>query len=110
MLEVGLGGRLDAVNIVDADVAVISSIGIDHADWLGNDIESIAVEKAGIMRPKIPTIFGGEHPPNAIIKRAQELGSPLIISGQNFHVEQNVANTSWRWRGQDKAGRAYKLA
>ncbi len=102
VLEVGLGGRLDAVNIVDADVAVISSIGIDHTDWLGNDIESIAVEKAGIMRPKIPTIFGGEHPPNAIIKRAQELGSPLIISGQNFHVEQNVANTSWRWRGQDR--------
>ena len=102
LLEVGLGGRLDAVNIVDADVAVISSIGIDHTDWLGNDIESIAVEKAGIMRPKIPTIFGGEHPPNAIIKRAQELGSPLIISGQNFHVEQNVANTSWRWRGQDR--------
>ena len=102
LLEVGLGGRLDAVNIVDADIAVISSIGIDHTDWLGNDIESIAVEKAGIMRPKIPTIFGGEQPPNAIINRAQELGSPLIISGQNFHVEQNVANTSWRWRGQNK--------
>jgi len=102
LLEVGLGGRLDAVNIVDADIAVISSIGIDHTDWLGNDIESIAVEKAGIMRPKIPTIFGGEQPPNAIINRAQELGSPLIISGQNFHVEQNVANTSWRWRGQNR--------
>ena len=102
LLEVGLGGRLDAVNIVDADIAVISSIGIDHTDWLGNDIESIAVEKAGIMRPKIPTIFGGEHPPNAIIKRAQELGSPLIISGQNFHAEQDVANTSWRWTGQDR--------
>ena len=50
LLEVGLGGRLDAVNIVDADVAIISSIGIDHTDWLGNDIESIAAEKAGIMR------------------------------------------------------------
>jgi dihydrofolate synthase/folylpolyglutamate synthase len=102
LLEVGLGGRLDAVNIVDADVAVISSIGLDHTDWLGNDIESIAAEKAGIMRCKIPTVFGGEHPPNAIIETAQELDSPLLISGHDFHAEEDATNGSWRWRGQDR--------
>lgn len=100
LLEVGLGGRLDAVNIVDADVAVISSIGIDHTDWLGNDIESIAAEKAGIMRANSPTVFGGEYPPSAIIQRAQALDSPLLVSGHDFHVEEDVANSTWRWRGQ----------
>jgi len=102
LLEVGLGGRLDAVNIVDADVAVISSIGIDHTDWLGNDIESIAAEKAGIMRRNSPTVFGGEHLPSAIINRAAELDSPLLISGQDFHADQNAANATWRFRGQDR--------
>jgi len=102
LLEVGLGGRLDAVNIVDADVAVIASIGIDHTDWLGNDIESIAAEKAGIMRPNVPTVFGGEHPPRAIIERAQELDSLLFVSGQDFHAEEDAANATWRWRGQDR--------
>ena len=102
LLEVGLGGRLDAVNIVDADVAVISSIGIDHTDWLGNDIESIAAEKAGIMRANTPTVFGGEHPPNAIIHRAKELDSPLLVIGHDFHADQNAANGTWRWRGQNR--------
>lgn len=102
LLEVGLGGRLDAVNIIDADIAVISSISIDHTDWLGNDIETIAAEKAGIMRPNIPTVFGGEKPPNAIRKRAKELGSPLLVSGDDFHVEEDVLNSSWRWSGQGR--------
>lgn len=102
LLEVGLGGRLDAVNIVDADVAVISSIGIDHTDWLGNDIESIAAEKAGIMRPNSPTVFGGEHPPSAIIQRAQELNSPLLVSGHDFHADQDAVNATWRWTGQGR--------
>lgn len=106
LLEVGLGGRLDAVNIVDADVALISSIGIDHTDWLGNDIESIAAEKAGIMRPKIPTVFGGEHPPKSITERAQELASPLLVSGHDFSAEENLINASWRWRGQGKLAAA----
>tara|TARA_B110000858_G_scaffold198463_1_gene265330 strand:+ start:30723 stop:32030 length:1308 start_codon:yes stop_codon:yes gene_type:complete len=106
LLEVGLGGRLDAVNIVDADVAVISSISIDHTDWLGKDIESIAAEKAGIMRPKIPTVFGGEHPPSAIVERAQELDSSLLVSGRDFHAKEGAVNGSWRWSGQEKEGAA----
>ena len=102
LLEVGLGGRLDAVNIVDADVAVISSIGIDHTDWLGNDIEAIAAEKAGIMRRNSPTVFGGEHPPYAIIRKAKELDSPLLVSGHDFHADQDASNGTWRWRGHDR--------
>lgn len=100
LLEVGLGGRLDAVNIIDADVAVISSIGIDHTDWLGNDIESIATEKAGIMRSNTPTVFGGELLPNAIIERARELGSPLLKSGHDYHFAEDVVNSTWCWSGQ----------
>lgn len=101
LLEVGLGGRLDAVNIVDADVALISSIGIDHTDWLGNDIESIAAEKAGIMRPGSPTVFGGVNPPAAIVERARQLDSPLLVSGRDFHVQEDAVNATWRWSGQD---------
>lgn len=106
LLEVGLGGRLDAVNIVDADVAVISSIGIDHTDWLGSDIESIAAEKAGIMRPNRPTVFGGEHPPSAIVDRARELDSSLLVSGHDFHADEDSANGTWRFRGQDREAAA----
>lgn len=104
LLEVGLGGRLDAVNIVDADVAVISSIGIDHTDWLGKDIESIAAEKAGIMRSDAPAVFGGEHPPSAIIERAEHLGCPLLVSGCDFSFEEDATAPTWSWNGRDRAG------
>lgn len=104
LLEVGLGGRLDAVNIVDADVAIISSIGIDHTDWLGNDIESIAAEKAGIMRAHSPTVFGGINPPSAIIHRVQELGSPLLVLGQDFDIDENADRASWQWSGLNRVG------
>ena len=100
LLEVGLGGRLDAVNIVDADVALISSISIDHTDWLGKDIESIAAEKAGIMRSNSPTVFGGELPPSAIVERAEELGSPLLVSGEDFHMQLHEGSSNWSWSGQ----------
>jgi dihydrofolate synthase / folylpolyglutamate synthase len=109
LLEVGLGGRLDAVNIVDADVAIISSIGIDHTDWLGNDIESIAAEKAGIMRSSAATVFGSQHPPTAIIDRAQVLGSPLIVFGQDFHAIEDEEGASWRWQGLGRQGGAEAL-
>ena len=68
ILETGLGGRLDAVNIVDADVAVITSIGIDHVEWLGDDRESIAFEKAGVTRPGRPCIYGDPHPPRGAVE------------------------------------------
>ncbi len=100
LLEVGLGGRLDAVNIIDADVTIISSIGIDHRDWLGDDIETIAAEKAGIMRPKIPTVFGGLVPPLAVVSRATEIEAPLLVAGRDYHVEELSDSPLWHWRGQ----------
>lgn len=85
VLEVGLGGRLDAVNIVDADVAIITSIGLDHEDYLGSGLEAIGAEKAGIMRPGRPVIFGArEAPPDSVRERASALGAPLIVNGVDY--------------------------
>src|SRR5437899_6958839 len=77
ILEVGLGGRLDAVNIIDADVSVITSIAIDHADWLGNTREEIAVEKAGILRSGKPGVCGDFDPPVTLLDYANEHRVPL---------------------------------
>jgi dihydrofolate synthase / folylpolyglutamate synthase len=84
VLEVGLGGRLDAVNLVDPTVAVIVSIGLDHMDWLGPDIESIGREKAGIFRPGSPAVFGTPQPPASIRARAREIAAPLLVRGTDF--------------------------
>ncbi|MFZ5655382.1 MAG: bifunctional tetrahydrofolate synthase/dihydrofolate synthase, partial [Pseudomonadota bacterium] len=81
VLEVGMGGRLDAVNIVDPDVAVITSIDLDHQAWLGPDRNSIGVEKAGIARPGIPVICGDPQPPPAMLEVLGALGSPPLILG-----------------------------
>ena len=86
VLEVGLGGRLDAVNIVDSDVAVITSIGLDHQDYLGPDLEAIGAEKAGVMRPGRPVIFGARDVPDSVRERAAALKAPLIRSGVDFRV------------------------
>lgn len=110
LLEVGLGGRLDAVNIVDADVAIISSIAIDHRDWLGDDIESIAAEKAGIMRANVPTVFGAELPPDAIVNQAQRLGSRLLLLGRDYHADVQSGAAAWCWRGQGADGSALERA
>ncbi len=87
VLEVGLGGRLDAVNIVDADVAVITSIGIDHTDYLGDTIESIGYEKAGIMRKHVPLVFGEASMPDSIRRRVEECESPLYQLGSAFRPQ-----------------------
>ena len=84
VLEVGLGGRLDAVNLVDPTVAVIVSVGLDHMEWLGPDVESIGREKAGILRPGSPAIFGAPQPPASIRARARDLGAPLLVRGTDF--------------------------
>jgi dihydrofolate synthase/folylpolyglutamate synthase len=76
ILEVGLGGRLDAVNIVDADVAIVTSIGIDHVDYLGPTRETIGREKAGIFRAGHPAICGDIDPPASLIERAMTIGAP----------------------------------
>jgi len=74
VLEVGLGGRLDAVNILDADVAVITTIDLDHQAYLGNDREAIGLEKAGIMRSGKPCIVGEKDPPSSVLRHAYEQG------------------------------------
>lgn len=97
VLEVGLGGRLDAVNIIDADVAVITTVDIDHADWLGNDREAIGQEKAGIIRGWKPLILGEIDPPSSVLRRAYVLGANAIRFGSDFFAEDIDAEL-WRWR------------
>ncbi len=84
VLEVGLGGRLDAVNLVDADVAVITSIGLDHQDWLGDNRDSIGLEKAGIARPGRPVVVTDPSPPEAMIQALSTLGSRVLQMGVDF--------------------------
>ncbi len=86
LLEIGLGGRLDAVNVVDGDLAIITSIGIDHVDWLGDDLGQIAREKAGIIRAEKPVLLG-ENLPVEAAQVAQYLGAPCLTCGSDFGVE-----------------------
>jgi dihydrofolate synthase / folylpolyglutamate synthase len=95
VLEVGLGGRLDAVNVVDADVAIITSIALDHCDWLGNDVEAIGAEKAGIMRQGRAAIFGARDMPRSIEIAARDRGSVLQRLGLAFDSHRRT--DSWDW-------------
>jgi dihydrofolate synthase/folylpolyglutamate synthase len=95
VLEVGLGGRLDAVNVVDADVAVITSIDIDHVDWLGADRESIAREKAGIMRAARPAVIAFDDPPASLLQQADTLGVKLIRKGCDYQFSA-LPDTGWQ--------------
>ncbi|WP_430372353.1 bifunctional tetrahydrofolate synthase/dihydrofolate synthase [Stenotrophomonas geniculata] len=97
VLEVGLGGRLDAVNIVDADVAVITTVDIDHAEWLGEDREAIGTEKAGIIRGWKPVILGETDPPSSVLARAYLVGANAIRGGSDYFYEPIDAQR-WRWR------------
>lgn len=96
LLEVGLGGRLDAVNSIDADAALVVSIGIDHTDWLGPDRDSIGYEKAGIYRPGRPAIYADPDPPAGLLNQAHALGANLQRVGRDYHF----APTGQRWRWQ----------
>jgi dihydrofolate synthase/folylpolyglutamate synthase len=102
VLEVGLGGRLDAVNIVDADVAIISSIAIDHEAWLGSDREVIGREKAGIFRQGRAAIVGDLNPPESVLSYGREIGARLICREQNFSFAE--LELKWQWRGLDTDG------
>ena len=86
ILEVGMGGRLDATNVIDPTAALITSVALDHCAWLGNDIESIAAEKAGIMRPGIPVVFGGADVPQAITRHADAVGARLLLRDRDYSV------------------------
>ena len=95
VLEVGLGGRLDAVNAVASDVAVVTTIDLDHADWLGSDRESIGREKAGIMRPRRPVVCGDRHPPVSLLEHAEKIGADLRLLGRDFEVERRDEGMRW---------------
>ena len=99
LLEVGLGGRLDAVNIIDADVALVASIGHDHAVWLGDTLEQIAFEKAGIFRPERAAVIGQRDAPARLRERAEELGAQPLQLGQAFAWSAEA--DQWSWRGPD---------
>jgi dihydrofolate synthase/folylpolyglutamate synthase len=107
ILEVGLGGRLDAVNVIDADCTVITSIDLDHMEFLGPDRESIGREKAGVMRPGRPVVVSDPMPPGSIAARAAELGADLRQLGRDFTFSGD--RTQWQWAGRDKrfSGLAY---
>jgi dihydrofolate synthase/folylpolyglutamate synthase len=99
ILEVGLGGRLDAVNVIDSDGSIITNIGLDHLDWLGDSREKIGHEKAGIMRVNTPTVYGELDPPNSIKNTAIGKGSDLILLGEDYCYE-NLSNGLWDWQGR----------
>jgi dihydrofolate synthase/folylpolyglutamate synthase len=96
VLEVGLGGRLDAINIIDADVAVITSIALDHVDWLGDNREAIGYEKAGIMRAGKPVVCADFSPPQSLLDHAQKLSAPLHLITRDFGYEV-IDNSTWSW-------------
>lgn len=101
ILEVGLGGRLDAVNVYEPDVAVITSVALDHTAWLGDDRDSIGYEKAGIFRASKPALCADPHPPQGLLQQAAALGADLRLLGRDFGFEKAAAGTAenrWQWR------------
>lgn len=98
ILEVGLGGRLDAVNVIDADVAIVTTVDIDHVEYLGPTREDIGREKAGILRAGRPAICGDREPPTSLVDHARAIGAKLLVIGREFdYVVESAAQ--WRYRG-----------
>jgi len=107
IVEVGLGGRLDAVNLLDADCAVITSIAIDHSEYLGHTREAIGWEKAGIMRTGRPVVVSDPLPPQSVQDHAREIGADLWCLGRDFHFSGDRQQWSWNGRQRRYAGLAY---
>lgn len=97
ILEIGMGGRLDAVNAVAPDAGLITNISLDHCNWLGDDVETIAREKAGIMRRDKPLVFASMDMPRTIVARAAATGANLIAAGRDYHWV--LDGDAWSWRG-----------
>ena len=104
LLEVGLGGRLDAVNVLDADAALITSIDLDHQQWLGDNRERIAREKAGILRNGAPAVCSDPNPPQAILDCAGALGAPLSLPGRDYFYAINGDHWDWRSAAMELTG------
>ncbi len=100
ILEVGLGGRLDAVNIMDADVSIITSIAIDHVDWLGDNRELIGYEKAGVFRAGKPVVCGDVNPPQSVVAEAKKKKCVFLLAGHDF----NILNDNDHWQLKSSYG------
>ena len=107
ILEVGLGGRLDAVNVIDADVAIVTSVDIDHTDYLGETREKIGFEKAGIFRPGKAAICSDPVPPATLIQHAEDIGADLWLLGRDFNYQGDQQQWSYGGRGQRRNSLAY---
>jgi dihydrofolate synthase/folylpolyglutamate synthase len=106
ILEVGLGGRLDAVNIVDADCSIVTSVDIDHAEWLGTTREEIGLEKAHVFRPGRPAICSDPVPPRSLVDHAQSIGADLWLFGRDYNYSGD--RQQWSWAG--RTGRRNSMA
>ncbi|HRP97376.1 MAG TPA: bifunctional tetrahydrofolate synthase/dihydrofolate synthase [Rhodocyclaceae bacterium] len=100
ILEVGLGGRLDAVNVIDADCAIVTSVAMDHMEFLGDTREAIGREKAGIFRSGRPAVCGDPQPPASLVEHAREIGAPLWLSGRDFGFGGDRQQWGY-WRYED---------
>src|SRR5262249_31366226 len=100
LLEVGLGGRLDAVNLVDPDAAIVTTVALDHQDWLGSDRGAIAREKAGVFRSGRAAIVGERDPPAELLQRAREIGALVQRLGHEYGIEA-LERGHWSWRHED---------
>jgi dihydrofolate synthase/folylpolyglutamate synthase len=107
ILEVGLGGRLDAVNVIDADVSAVVTVDMDHMAFLGNDRESIGFEKAGIFRAGRPAIYGDTDPPRRLVAHAESIGAKLLLLGRDFGYEAH--ERQWDFTGPYAARRALPM-
>ncbi len=105
ILEVGLGGRLDATNAIQPTASLITNVALDHCDWLGDTVEAIAAEKAGVMRRDCPVVFGGRNMPDTITVAAGSCGARLYRAGVDFAATEAI-NGQWDWRsaGREVAG------
>ena len=100
LLEVGLGGRLDAVNVVDADIPILSNIAIDHVYWLGKTRDQISLEKAGIMRTGVPAVIGDPEPPDVLIEWAVRHAVPVSLLGKDYNFKCHAHR--WSWQGNNQ--------
>ena len=101
VMEVGLGGRLDAVNLLDADCAVITSLGLDHQEYLGGDLESIGREKAGVMRRGKPVVCSEPRPPSSVLDTARERDADLLLRGRDFDAQAGADGLRFRMADVD---------
>lgn len=109
ILEVGLGGRLDAVNVIDADLAIITSVDIDHVAFLGDNREVIGFEKAGILRPGIPAIVADIDPPSSVVQQAAAQKVALVRAGQDYILRESIADNGEASAALHYQGKAISL-